>query len=242
MRSDGTREVALQLLGRFRLLVDGEERALGPACQRLVALLGLNGGMERSRAAGTLWPLGSEEQALARLRTCIWRVHKALPGLILTTRTAVDLSPGVDVDVRHPPGAGSPTPYAGDLLPDWDDEWLILERERRRQIQLHELEAAAEGFARQGRFGQALAAAYAALGGDPCRESAMRIILELHAAEGNESEMDRARSRLASIADLDSVDPPDVDIRSRPGAHAAPTARPRAAPHRTSLRPHTGRR
>lgn len=231
MGADGARRITLQLLGGFRLLVDGEAPALGPACQRLVALLGLNGGMARSRAAGTLCPLVPEERALGRLRTCIWRVNGAVPGLIVTTRAAVELDPGIVVDVRKPAAVASTAPYAGDLLPDWDDEWLIVERERRRQIQLHQLEAAAESFAHEGLFGQALAAAYAALGGDPCRESALRIILDLHAAEGNESERDRARLRLASLSEAEPGDVAGgrrpvtggrVGERSRATVHAAP--------------------
>ena len=44
----------------------------------------------------------------------------------------------------------------GDLLPDWYDDWLMIERERLRQLRVHALEQLAERAMREGRYGHAI--------------------------------------------------------------------------------------
>jgi hypothetical protein len=91
--------------------------------------------------------------------------------LISATNGTVDLTAGVAVDVRRVVehgrvmlmgAAGDSLDHAnaaldsdgvGELLPDWDDEWLEADRERLRQIRLHLLEASALGLAEVGRYG-----------------------------------------------------------------------------------------
>jgi DNA-binding SARP family transcriptional activator len=151
-----------------------------------------------------LWPDTPECRALASLRTGIWRVNQAADTLIVSTRSMLDLSPRADVDVRsYVSGAaaqmrsdGDPPEeaidYEGDLLPDWDEQWLLAERERLRQLRLHLLEQRAERLAGAGKYGLALEAAYAALCADPLRETAHRTIIGIHVAEGNTGEARRA--------------------------------------------------
>ncbi len=218
---------SLALLGGFHLVVDGVERLLSPSAERLVALLALQGRMTRSRAAGTLWPLIPESRALPRLRTCIWRVGAVAPGVLVATRFTVLLDPRVEVDVRATSGSGAPDPtapptYEGDLLPSWDDDWLLVERERLRQIHLHELDREANQLVAQGHFGPALAAAYAALGADPYRESALHTIMAVHLAEGNRSEADRVQVLLHRLREE------GIAVRgSPPDASADGVPRPR---------------
>lgn len=195
--------LSLRLLGGFRVLVDDLPVELTPVTERLVAILALQGRTSRSRVAGMLWPDTPECRALASLRTGIWRVNQAAAGLVESTRTTLDLSPRAEVDVRRyvrtaaeRMRARAPSDevsdYEGDLLPDWDEEWLIAERERLRQLRLHLLESEAQRLARDGQFGLALEAAYSALCADPLRESAHRTIIGIHVAEGNTSEARRA--------------------------------------------------
>jgi DNA-binding SARP family transcriptional activator len=197
--------ICVHLLGGFRLVVDGLPVELTPVTERLVAILGLQGRSARSRVAGMLWPETAEMRALASLRTGIWRVNTAASGLIVSTRSALTLTDGATVDVRTYQssaaqrmraaedvcGSGA-IDYEGDLLPDWDEEWLLAERERLRQLRLHLLEQEAGRLARAGQFGLALEAAYAALCADPLRESAHRAVIGIHVAEGNTSEARRA--------------------------------------------------
>ncbi len=75
----------------------------------------------------------------------------------------------------------------GDLLPDWYDDWVLVERERLRQLRLHALERLAERAIGEARYGQAIDIALTAIQADPLRESAHRMLIRAHAAEGNSS-------------------------------------------------------
>ncbi|MGW1987567.1 AfsR/SARP family transcriptional regulator [Streptomyces collinus] len=75
-----------------------------------------------------------------------------------------------------------------DLLPGWDEEWLLPERERLRQLRLHALDALAEALVREGRPALALEAAWESVRAEPLRESAHRAAVSAHLAEGNLSE------------------------------------------------------
>jgi DNA-binding SARP family transcriptional activator len=74
---------------------------------------------------------------------------------------------------------------AGELLPEWEDEWLMPQRERFRQIRLHALERIGERLAEEGRFGRAVEVSLAVVADDPLRESAQRVLIRVYAAEGN---------------------------------------------------------
>lgn len=76
----------------------------------------------------------------------------------------------------------------GDLLPGWYDDWVMLERERLRQMRVHALEAMTRSLADQGRFAEALEVGMAAVGVAPLRESAHREVIRIHLAEGNHAE------------------------------------------------------
>lgn len=65
----------------------------------------------------------------------------------------------------------------GELLPDWDEAWLIRERERMRHLRLHALEALSERLVAQRRFGEAVQAAHHAIRGEPLRESSYRALM-----------------------------------------------------------------
>jgi DNA-binding SARP family transcriptional activator len=72
-----------------------------------------------------------------------------------------------------------------ELLPDWCDDWLLLERERWDQARLHALETLARQLMSTERFLPALEAALVAVAIEPIRESAHRAVIEIHLAEGN---------------------------------------------------------
>jgi DNA-binding SARP family transcriptional activator len=137
---------------------------------------------------------------MARLRTALWRLRQ--PGLLLVdgTSDAVWLGDVVVVDVREltalvhqlldaPIGADAPPLIelagAGELLPEWEDEWVVPQRERFRQIRLHALERLGERLAAEGRFGRAVEVSLAVVADDPLRESAQRVLIRVYAAEGN---------------------------------------------------------
>ena len=72
-----------------------------------------------------------------------------------------------------------------ELLPDWTDDWLLLERERWDQVRLHALETMAQRLMSLEKFLPALDAALRAVSIEPIRESAHRTLIEIHLAEGN---------------------------------------------------------
>ena len=193
----------LELAGRGSHAVADLPRAV----QRLVAHLSLSGRPERAAIAGQLWPEVTEEHAHGSLRSSLWRVHKVAPGLISASGGTLCIAPDVLVDVHEltewtrralDPGADTNGLMVGDLgmpgelLPGWYDEWVLLERERLRQLRMHALEALAVKYAAAGRYGEAVQAAYAAVRAEPLRESAHRTVVRIHLAEGNVAEAVRA--------------------------------------------------
>jgi len=110
---------------------------------------------------------------------------------------AISLDPGLRLDVNElvrmsrQGGADLPTSLLlgpHELLPGWYDEWVLVERERLRQLYLHTIEGFATACLQAGRHGDALEAALAALRADPLRESPYRLAIEVHLAEGNVAE------------------------------------------------------
>jgi DNA-binding SARP family transcriptional activator len=73
----------------------------------------------------------------------------------------------------------------GDLLPGWYEDWVVIERERLRQVRLHALETLAHRFTSAHIFDKATEAAIAAVKGEPLRESANTTLIEVFLAEGN---------------------------------------------------------
>jgi DNA-binding SARP family transcriptional activator len=198
---DTPSDVHLQLIHGFSLRRDGQPLTIPTNAQRLVALLALeNRPLMRTHLAANLWPDSSEERSAASLRSALWRlnaaersiVHAAPDHLRLSTVIAVDLHQiterarrvlrasvechAEDLDERW---------FSGDLLPEWYDEWVVLERERFRQLRLHALEALAERLVTHRRYGEAVQAALLAVRDEPLRESAHRSLVGAFLAEGN---------------------------------------------------------
>ncbi|MGW3146135.1 AfsR/SARP family transcriptional regulator [Streptomyces sp. NPDC001177] len=192
------------LLGRFTLTYGPTAVDVGTGAQRLLAYLGLRHHGSRTVVAGTLWPDVTEERALGSLRTALWRLHRGRrEPLVCSEGDTLSLTETVTVDVRtlmdsalHMVGASSPAAApppdpprhllrAGDLLPGWDDDWILFERERLRQLRLHALEALAHRLLAQGHHALALEAALESVHIEPLRESAHRAVVAVHLAEHN---------------------------------------------------------
>lgn len=195
----------------------GPSTDLPRAAQRLIAHVSLSGRPARTAIAGQLWPDVSEEHAHGSLRSTLWRVQKVAPGLITVSSGTLCLAGDVRVDVHEltawaqramDPCSSTDGLTAGDLglpgelLPGWYDDWVLLERERLRQLRMHALEALAEKYVAAARYGDAVQAAYAAVRAEPLRESAHRTVVRVHLAEGNVAEAVRAyESFQARLAD-----------------------------------------
>jgi DNA-binding SARP family transcriptional activator len=191
--------VTLHLLDRFYCAVDGRPRQLGPSLQRLLAFLAVRPWPSRYVIAGLLWPDRPDDAALAALRTAVWRLQQQAPGVVDAGPHTLALAPGVRTDLaaavtwahrvlRDPTtltdDALEPPP-GSELLPGWYDDWLEPERQRFHLLRVHALETTAAVFLARDRPGPALAAAFTALRTDPLRESAHRLVVRIHIAEGN---------------------------------------------------------
>ncbi|HXV32369.1 MAG TPA: BTAD domain-containing putative transcriptional regulator [Gaiellaceae bacterium] len=197
-------DVRLTLLDGFELRHGDEPVALPLGSQRLVAFLALHDRpLLRVHVAGALWLDATEERSCANLRSALWRLRKPGCAIVEATSTHVGLSREVTVDVRELVGAArrlldgvdgaDPADLdeawqAGELLPDWYDDWIETEREHVRQLRLHAVERFAEQLLDAGRYGQVFDLLLGALRRDPLRESAHRLVIEAHLAEGNWSE------------------------------------------------------
>lgn len=193
--------VKLTLIDSFQLTYDGKPARLPLCSQRLVAYLALRERpLLRIHVAGTLWLNSSEDRSYANLRTALWRLGGSRQAVVEATASHVGLSRAVVVDARrmaalarglleHPERADEleSSELDGDLLPDWYDEWVLVERERLRQLRLHALEQLAGRAINQGNYGQAIDIALAAIQADPLRDSAHRMLIRAHVAEGNNS-------------------------------------------------------
>ncbi|HEX8935750.1 MAG TPA: bacterial transcriptional activator domain-containing protein [Pseudonocardiaceae bacterium] len=159
--------------------------------------------MDRSTATECLWPGASRGRAEANLRSALWRGKRAgTTTLIDCTGPRLRLAPQVRVDlhgllgqarriVGTRPAPGDPTrreAIAGlsrELLPSWSEDWLLPERERWDQVRLHALETMALQYLAAEDYLTALEVALAAVSVDSIRESAHRIVVKVHIAEGN---------------------------------------------------------
>ena len=196
--------LALTLLGGFELRHAGRPATVPLSVERLLAFVALqNRPVNRCFAAGTLWPETTDERAGANLRSALWRLRRISPSLVETSPTHLRLGSGTSVDTHQLSSSiwrildPSKEPATedllhlcapSDLLPGWYDEWVLVERERIRQLRLHALETLCERLADTRRFGPAVEAGLCAVQEEPLRESAQRSLIRAYLAEGNACE------------------------------------------------------
>ena len=198
--------LSLCLLNGFELRLDGRPQAVPLSGQRVVAFLGLNPGpLARIFVAGHLWTDASDERAAAALRTALWRLGRCGGRLVRCRGQSLSLDPAVEIDVAGTAqtardlldadatdglsaGAIARLRDAGEVLPDWYEDWVLIERERHRQLRLHAIERLCVLLSAEGRHAAATEAGLAAVASEPLRESAHRVLIAAHLAEGNPGE------------------------------------------------------
>lgn len=253
---------SLQLLGGFELAGPEGPIEVAPGVQRLLAYIALEGGgVSRARAARELWPEVAADQASSNLRSALWRARRAGP-LISTAVSSLRLDPCVDADVvrlasrlSRPDGgrgllAGHETqdteiedrPMRGgfnlELLPDWGEDWVVVERERIRHLQLQLLDDEVAALVGRGRVGEALDTVLRAIRLEPLRESSHQALIRIFVESGNRSAALTHYHRLVALLrdELDlGPDPlttalvqPFLSPRSRSPRPRRPTAGARA--------------
>lgn len=200
-------ECEVSLLGSFGFSVDGKpRRGLPHGSQRLLAFLALQDRpIARVAIAGMLWPDTPEDHAYASLRSALSRLNGIARKVIRVTSQELQLADGVSVDLRDARQLVHRILNQGtvldsdlndraisilsvDLLPDWYDDWAVVETEEWRQLRLHALDSLAEQLTAAGRYADATSAALAAVRAEPLRETAHAALIRVYLTEGNRAE------------------------------------------------------
>jgi DNA-binding SARP family transcriptional activator len=182
------------VLGSFTLTAAGAAVPLGVDARRLVAYLAVHPRPQaRAALAADLWPNASGERLLSDALAAI-----AVPGLVVEASDgALSLAPDVEVDLTEAmhlvrvlpeiPGSEDTDTklLTADILPGWTAAWIAVERERFRQLRLHAIEVRSQRLTAAGRHDAAVAMAEIAARSAPSRESARRVLIEAHLAQGN---------------------------------------------------------
>jgi DNA-binding SARP family transcriptional activator len=222
----------LGLLGDFELTFELEPVRVLTAPQRILALLAVvhrGRPTARQALAERLWSTTSSERAAANLRSALWRMPRPRGRtLVLSNASTVRLSTDLGVDLWDAEGQAqrlfAPETETSltsidlallsrDLLPSWDEEWLLVEQESYRQKRLHALERTSGVMRQQERFTDALTAALEAVRSEPLRESAHRMVIEVHLIEGNSAEALRQYENFRRLLAFELGLPPSPAIR-----------------------------
>lgn len=226
--------VTLRLLRDFELRVGDDSVEVAPASQRLLCFLALQGStVRRTYAGGRLWLDASESRAAACLRSAIWRVpqQRGTP-LLEASASHVGLGPHVRVDLHDAvaraseildalPGRllsrealASAALLGADLLVGWCDDWVVVERERFRQVRLHALDRLGEHLLAQGAYPAAVQVGLTAVDAEPLHESSHRLLVRAHLAEGNLGEALRQYRSYAHCLDTELGARPSAAMRA----------------------------
>lgn len=161
--------------------------------RRLLAFLAVHGTVaSRSLVAGTLWADVPEAQARANLRRAIWQT----PAEWIRAE-GDELRLDAEVDLARIHAAACAAIDGGtltmdeierlsvDLLPGWNEEWVIPAQASFHLLRVQALEAACVTMTERGMHALATQAGTAALAADPLRESAAYALIRAHLREGN---------------------------------------------------------
>ncbi|MFN7570785.1 MAG: ATP-binding protein [Betaproteobacteria bacterium] len=188
--------VQVRLLGDPALIApQGEIKALERRAAGLLALVALEPGVTRARAAALLWP--DSDNARQALRQQIARFRKNYGADLIRGAAALFISDGVAVD--------APTAARGALLGELSFEdcaafadWLTAQRAQRRGSSAAALAAQLVQAEAQGDLDAALRCAEELLRGDADSEAHHRHLIRLHYLRGDMAQAQAAYERLTA--------------------------------------------
>ena len=135
----------------------GRPRPVRLAVQRLLAFLVLRGRVQqRVLVAGSLWPDSSDRRANANLRSALWHARNECPDVVDGDGSTIWLCEGVASDFDEATAvvravllgeqvtAAHLATLVDDVLPSWDDQWVMPVRFVHRQLRLLALERVPE--------------------------------------------------------------------------------------------------
>jgi DNA-binding SARP family transcriptional activator/tetratricopeptide (TPR) repeat protein len=222
---DGRR---LRVLGQLSVEDDsGPLRLIGRAPRILLACLALNSQapLPRERLLDLLWPEATPDRARALLSDALYRLRRSLgPNWVLTGPSELALDPQVWIDVRafeQLSAAGDSASleqaaalYAGELLPELYDDWVLAPR-----VLLHETWLAC--LLRLGQLAEDRQQPAAALRhyqrlslAEPLREDARRGQMRALARLGRLPEALEVYDQLAGLLEVELATPPQADTQA----------------------------
>ncbi|MCX8003642.1 MAG: AAA family ATPase [Burkholderiaceae bacterium] len=173
---------SLRLLGDPALVVGGEVKALERRAAGLLALVALEPGVTRARAASLLWP--ESDNARQALRQQIARFRKNYGAEVIRGEDALFIADGVAVDALQDRGGA----LLGDLVfDDCEDfaEWLARQRAQRRSGAADELAQQIAAAEADGDLEAATRLAERLLLADNDSEAHHRTLMRLHYLRGD---------------------------------------------------------
>jgi len=201
--------LVVNLLGGFQVSLDSGAPCALPTkrAQALLAYLSLDPGRAYSRdtLASLLWGERPDAQARKNLRQTVYALRKAMPdagdALLLLEGEGIALNPAaIEADVPRferlvregTPEAleGAAALYRGDLLHGFSldetgfEEWLVVERERLRELAIEGLAKLLAHQARTSATEQGIQTAVRLLALDPLQEVVHRTLMRLYARQG----------------------------------------------------------
>jgi DNA-binding SARP family transcriptional activator/tetratricopeptide (TPR) repeat protein len=211
----------IRLLGDPALIVaDGSIKALERRAAGLLALVALEPGVTRARAAALLWP--ESDNARQALRQQIARFRKHYGAQLVEGEDALTLSAGVQVDALLRPDGDLLGPLSFDDCADFA-AWLQQVRERRRGGQTASLTQQLAAAEAAGDLDGALHLATQLLQADPDSEAPHRSLMRLHYLRGDVAQAQATYERLVR------------QLNARFGAQPSPETEALARALRTAL-------
>lgn len=186
----------LRLIGAPAVIcADGSCRLLEKRAAGLLALVALQPGTTRARAAGLLWPESDDPRRA--LRQQMLRFRRSFEFDLLEGDDALQIAPGISVDALQP-AAGT---LLGDL--DFDDcedfaDWLAAERARRKGSATASLADQLARAESDGDLDAALRVAEDMLNADFESEVHHRAVMRLHYLRGDMAQAQAVYLRLQS--------------------------------------------
>jgi DNA-binding SARP family transcriptional activator len=207
----------IKLFGRLQ--IDTPSRTVGqPLRQRaerllVYLLLHRRTHLRREQVAFSLWLDLPESEALATFRRALSDLRSHLPGweggdwVLVTPRDIqwnasapfqLDLDEFERLARQATPNSlhAAASLYSGDLLPEFDDEWIVAERERLRGVQLEILSRLVAHHRAVHEFSLALECAQTALALDPLAENFHREVISIRYETGDRAGALAAYDRL----------------------------------------------
>lgn len=199
-----TSALELTLLGEFKLAADGAPQPVPEIASRIVALLAIhNQTMGRRAIASILWPDAPAANALASLRSVLFRLEPVVREQLGVTLNDLTLADGVEVDLERAQllahrllapnltvddadlGPPATVLLSSDLLPEWYDDWLTADARQWHELRVGALDALSNRLRSRGEFAAAIEAALAAIAGEPLRERGYDTLIRVHLARGD---------------------------------------------------------